>query len=80
MAEANRPIGGAETTGDAVASPCIGVCALDDTTGLCRGCLRSGPEIGSWRDADTRTRLAILTRVEARRARLDRPPSGPDVD
>jgi uncharacterized protein len=30
-----------------VQSPCIGVCELD-SNGLCRGCLRTGAEIGGW--------------------------------
>jgi uncharacterized protein len=54
-------------SGDGVESPCIGVCALDANTGLCRGCLRTGAEIGAWRDADDRMRLAILEQVRRRR-------------
>lgn len=50
-------------------SPCIGVCELDGATGLCKGCLRSGEEIGAWRDATCEQRREILRRIEARRAR-----------
>jgi uncharacterized protein len=32
---------------DPVQSPCIGVCELD-AQGLCRGCFRTGAEIGGW--------------------------------
>ena len=31
----------------AVLSPCIGICHLDDS-GLCVGCFRSGGEIAGW--------------------------------
>lgn len=31
-----------------VTSPCTGICKLDDTTGWCLGCGRSGDEIGGW--------------------------------
>ncbi len=29
-------------------SPCIGICKLDDATGYCLGCGRTGSEIGDW--------------------------------
>jgi predicted Fe-S protein YdhL (DUF1289 family) len=51
-----------------IASPCIGVCTLDQQTKLCLGCLRSGAEIAAWRDADSELRLRILERVGLRRA------------
>jgi hypothetical protein len=51
-----------------IASPCIGVCTLDQQTKLCLGCLRSDAEIAAWRDADSNMRLRILERVSLRRA------------
>lgn len=36
---------------DQVASPCTGVCALDEA-GLCLGCLRTGTEIAEWMAMD----------------------------
>jgi uncharacterized protein len=51
-----------------IASPCIGVCTLDQQTKLCLGCLRSNAEIAAWRDADSNMRLRILERVSLRRA------------
>lgn len=30
------------------ASPCIGICKLDDATGFCLGCARTGDEIADW--------------------------------
>ena len=32
-----------------VASPCVSVCTMDRTSGLCIGCLRTIQEIGAWR-------------------------------
>lgn len=29
-------------------SPCIGICKLDDATGYCLGCGRTGAEVGDW--------------------------------
>jgi predicted Fe-S protein YdhL (DUF1289 family) len=29
-------------------SPCIGICRLDDATGFCLGCGRTGKEVGDW--------------------------------
>lgn len=34
---------------DVVVSPCVSVCTMDRTTGLCIGCLRTIQEIGAWR-------------------------------
>lgn len=60
--------GEVEEPAEAVASPCIGVCKLDQKSGLCLGCLRDGREIGAWKNADTHLRRAILDRIAARRA------------
>jgi uncharacterized protein len=49
-----------------IASPCIGVCTLDQQTKLCLGCLRSDAEIAAWRNADNNMRLRILKRVRLR--------------
>jgi predicted Fe-S protein YdhL (DUF1289 family) len=56
------------------ASPCNGVCVLDPRTGLCRGCLRSGPEIAAWPRMTEAARRALLAELAARRpAPLRRP-------
>lgn len=31
-----------------IESPCIAVCKMDDTTGLCKGCYRTIDEISLW--------------------------------
>jgi predicted Fe-S protein YdhL (DUF1289 family) len=57
-------------------SPCIGVCKLDEKTGLCIGCARSGYEIAQWPSLDANARLAIWGLLpgrhsqQAKRARL----------
>ena len=50
-----------------VASPCIGVCALD-VDNICMGCNRTLGEIGEWASASAHRKLEILQRVDRRRA------------
>ena len=33
-----------------VKSPCIGVCSIDEVSGLCQGCYRTVEEIKAWWD------------------------------
>jgi uncharacterized protein len=54
----------------AIASPCVNLCALDPGTGWCRGCGRTGDEIGCWPGAGDALRRAILARLPARLAML----------
>lgn len=58
-----------------IASPCINVCKMDETSGLCQGCYRSLAEIAAWGDASDRRKTLILAAVAQRRARL-----GPAAD
>jgi hypothetical protein len=58
----------------AVESPCVNLCVLDQPTGWCRGCGRTGEEIGHWSAADEPARRAILHRLPARMAILLRNP------
>lgn len=51
-------------------SPCIGICRIDDATGLCAGCARTGEEIAIWRQAPPPIVDAIWAALPARRARL----------
>lgn len=51
-------------------SPCIGVCKLDDMTGLCLGCARSGQEIAEWAGLDESARDAIWQKLPERVASL----------
>jgi uncharacterized protein len=66
---------------EAVPSPCIRNCCLDEW-GICAGCQRSLAEICGWSDASDPERLEILARCEERRASGERdkpvyPENGP---
>ena len=50
-----------------IPSPCVGVCALDPATGLCRGCLRTGEEIQAWPRADNAWRHETVQKLKERR-------------
>jgi uncharacterized protein len=49
-----------------VRSPCVSVCRMDATRGLCEGCLRTIGEIGGWSELDTSERLAVWARIVQR--------------
>lgn len=55
----------------AVASPCINVCRMDETTALCQGCLRTLDEIRQWSRAGDDLKRTILAAVDKRRAERD---------
>lgn len=46
-------------------SPCVSVCRLDTTTGLCIGCGRSIDEIATWPDLTDEERDVVLARLRA---------------
>jgi len=48
-------------------SPCINVCRMEASNGLCVGCLRTLDEIATWSHASNADRLAILAAIERRR-------------
>ena len=54
-----------------IASPCINVCRMDETTGLCEGCQRNIAEIAAWAAADDQEKSLILAAVAQRRERLE---------
>lgn len=51
----------------AVPSPCISVCRMDESTGLCEGCFRTLDEIALWSQLDDDTRRDVLDAVARRR-------------
>ena len=53
-----------------VTSPCISVCKMDDTSGLCQGCLRSLDEIARWGRADAAYKRLVWAKIEQRAAQL----------
>lgn len=50
-----------------IASPCVGVCAMNAGTGYCLGCFRTRDEIAGWLEASREERLAILSLIRRRR-------------
>jgi predicted Fe-S protein YdhL (DUF1289 family) len=55
-------------SGAAVPSPCINVCRMDATTGLCAGCLRTIEEIAAWGSLDDAAKREVWQRITQRRA------------
>jgi predicted Fe-S protein YdhL (DUF1289 family) len=49
-----------------VKSPCIGVCAMDDSTGFCLGCYRSLDEIKNWWEMSVADQKALLAELASR--------------
>ncbi|NBO18229.1 MAG: DUF1289 domain-containing protein [Proteobacteria bacterium] len=50
-----------------VPSPCISICALDEHSGLCKGCYRTGDEIAHWLYYSDDEKRQVLARLEQRR-------------
>ena len=53
-----------------VPSPCVGVCAMDESSGWCRGCLRTIDEIAGWAALDDERRRAVWRELGGRRLAL----------
>lgn len=49
-------------------SPCINVCRMHETSGLCEGCLRTIDEIASWSTLDDEAKRAVWEAIEVRHA------------
>ncbi len=49
-----------------VETPCIKVCRIDETSGLCVGCGRSLAEIAGWGSMTTAQRRAIMAELPSR--------------
>jgi len=47
-------------------SPCISVCTMELSSGLCRGCLRTLDEIAVWSTMGDTDKRAVWARIEAR--------------
>lgn len=48
-------------------SPCISICQMDATTGLCVGCQRTIEEIVAWGSASDAERRAVWREIVRRR-------------
>jgi predicted Fe-S protein YdhL (DUF1289 family) len=53
-----------------IASPCIGLCRMDENSGLCLGCARTSGEITTWSQVTPDARSRVWAELPARRARL----------
>jgi len=53
-----------------VVSPCISICRMDSSSGLCEGCLRTIDEIACWAGMSEDQKRALLEALSVRRARL----------
>jgi predicted Fe-S protein YdhL (DUF1289 family) len=51
-------------------SPCLGICRMDEATGFCLGCARSGEEVAIWRDVGDAHRRKIWASLPDRYAKL----------
>ena len=49
-----------------VPSPCISICRMSATTGLCEGCFRTRDEIAAWSRADDGGKRALWSRISQR--------------
>ena len=49
-------------------SPCISVCQMDPSDGVCLGCYRTRGEIASWRSMNEADQLKLLEILMERRA------------
>lgn len=50
-----------------IESPCVNVCALDASSGLCLGCGRTVDEIAGWSTMSPAERKRIMAELPARR-------------
>jgi predicted Fe-S protein YdhL (DUF1289 family) len=62
-----------------VPSPCISVCAIDQVTGLCAGCLRTLDEIVAWSVLADEDKRAVWAALAGRRATLSGAPAQPSA-
>lgn len=49
-------------------SPCIGICVMDDASGLCKGCQRTIDEIIDWGSAPEARKRQVWLAIVQRRA------------
>ncbi len=56
---------GATMAEDAPRSPCVSICALDESD-ICIGCLRSADEIARWHGMSDAQKRQVLVRIDER--------------
>lgn len=57
-----------------VASPCVNVCLMDESTGLCAGCARTLDEIAAWSEMNDHEKAHVLARLPERIRQSSLPP------
>jgi uncharacterized protein len=50
-----------------VETPCIDICTIDETNGLCKGCYRTIDEIARWASMSADERRAVMAILPARK-------------
>jgi len=53
-----------------IQSPCIGVCSMDDLSGLCEGCYRTIDEIQAWWDLTNPQKQEVMQKASEREAQM----------
>lgn len=56
-----------------VETPCILVCMIDEGSGFCLGCGRTGEEIGAWLAMTPAARRALMASLSERLQAIGRP-------
>lgn len=59
-----------ETPPPPIKTPCIKVCVIDGTSGLCLGCFRSLPEVAGWARLSAEARDSLMAELPDRRAQI----------
>lgn len=54
-------------------SPCVKICTLDASRGVCLGCGRTIEEIARWAGMSDSERAAVMAELPARQADMGRP-------
>jgi predicted Fe-S protein YdhL (DUF1289 family) len=49
-----------------IASPCVSVCVIDETTQVCQGCFRTLNEIEDWWDLDNAQKQKVIDEANQR--------------
>ncbi|MBW3097991.1 DUF1289 domain-containing protein [Pseudohoeflea sp. DP4N28-3] len=57
-----------------IETPCILLCSIDERTGYCFGCGRSGGEIAAWMEYSDEERRALMAELPARLETIERRP------
>lgn len=55
---------------DIVQSPCVGVCAVSEATGLCEGCYRTLDEIRDWWNMESTEQRQVIEKLQQRQLEL----------